>query len=163
MPPIRELNFSLELVLRAKPVSKVPYRMTTLEMQEVKLQLQELLDKGLVNPNVSPWGGPILFVKKKDGTMRLRIHYHMLNKLTIKNILPRIDDHFDQLKDAKIFSKIDLRSGYHQLRIKSEDTFKTTFKTCYGHYEFIVFPFGLTNALASFMNLMNNIFKKILG
>ena len=123
-----------------------------------------MLDKKMIWPSVSPWGAPILFVRKKDGTMRLCIDYRMLNKVTIKNRypLPRIDDLFDQMKGATVFSKIDLRLGYHQLRIKDEDIHKTAFKTRYGHYEFTVLPFGLTNAPATFMNLMNSIFQDCL-
>jgi hypothetical protein len=113
---------------------------------------------------VSPWEAPIMFVKKKDGTLRLCIDYRQLNKVTIKNKypLPRIDDLFDQLGGGSIFSKIDLRSRYHQFRIKGEDIHKTAFKTRYGHYEFVVVPFGLTNALANFMCLMNNVLSKFL-
>ena len=127
-------------------------------MKELQIQLQELLDKGFIRPSVSPWGAPVLFVKKKDGTLRLCIDYRLLNQVTIKNkyLLPRIDDLFDQLKSAGVFSKIDLRSGYHQLRIKDEDVMKSAFRTRYGHYEFLVMPFGLTNAPAAFMDLMNN-------
>eukprot|EP00253_Pinus_taeda_P011886 PITA_11886 len=130
------------------------------ELTELKMQLQELLDKDYIRPSVSPWGAPVLFVKKKDGTLRMCIDYRQLNKLTIKNKypLPRIDELFDQVKGATVFSKIDLRSGYHQIRIKDEDIAKTTFRTRYGHYEFVVLPFGLTNAPATFMCLINIIF-----
>ena len=131
------------------------------ELKELKLQLKELLEKGFIQPSVSPWGAPVLFVKKKDGTLRLCIDYRQLNKLKIKNkyLLPRIDDLFDQLKCASIFFKIDLRSGYHQLRIKDVDVNKTTFRMRYGHYEFLVMSFGLTNAPAAFMDLMNRVFQ----
>ncbi|KAL5560612.1 hypothetical protein UlMin_036823 [Ulmus minor] len=127
--------------------------MAPAELKELQTQLQELLDKGFIRPSHSPWGAPVLFVKKKDGTLRMCIDYRGLNKVTIKNKypLPRIDDLFDQLKGAVVFSKIDLRSGYHQLRIKE-----------YGHYEFLVMPFGLTNAPAAFMDLMNRVFKAYL-
>ena len=128
---------------------------------ELQIQLQDMLDKKMIRPSVSPWGAPMLFLRKKDGTMRLCIDYRMLNKVTIKNRYPllRIDDLFDQMKGATVFSKIDLRLGYHQLRIKDEDIHKTTFRTRHGHYEFTVLSFGLTNALAAFMNLMNSIFQ----
>jgi hypothetical protein len=126
--------------------------------------LEELVKKGYIHPTVSPWGAPILFVKKNDGTLRLCIDFRQLNKYTIKNKypLPRIDDLFYQLRGAKIFSKIDLRVGYHQVSIKEEDIHKTSLRTMYGHYEFVVVPFGLTNALAVFMCLMNDIFKNYL-
>ncbi|KAL5542066.1 hypothetical protein UlMin_009776 [Ulmus minor] len=138
--------------------------MAPAELKELQIQLQELLNKGFIRPSYSPWGAPVLFVKKKDGTLRMCIDYRELNKLTIKNKypLPRIDDLFDQLKGAANFSKIDLRSGYHQLRIKDNDVPKTTFQTRYGHYEFLVMPFGLTNAPAAFMDLMNRVFAQYL-
>ena len=134
--------------------------MAPLELKELKVQMEELVSKGFVRPSTSPWGAPVLFVKKKDGSLRLCIDYRELNKVTIRNQypLPRIDDLFYQLQGAKVFSKIDLRSGYHQLKIRSEDVPKTAFRTRYGHYEFLVMPFGLTNAPAVFMDLMNRIF-----
>ncbi|WOH01704.1 hypothetical protein DCAR_0521089 [Daucus carota subsp. sativus] len=164
LPPHREVEFSIDLIPGAQPISKAPYRMAPLELQELKEQLQELLDKGFIRPSVSPWGAPVLFVKKKDGSMRLCIDYRELNRITVKNRypLPRIDDLFDQLQGAKYFSKIDLRSGYHQLRVKASDIPKTAFRTRYGHYEFLVMSFGLTNAPAVFMDLMNRVFKDFL-
>ena len=134
--------------------------MAPVELNELKLQLKELSEKRFIRPSVSPWGAPMLFVKKKDGTLQLCVDCRQLNKMTVKNKyqLPRIDDLFDQLKGASVFSKIDLRSGYHQLRIKDANVHKMTFRTWYGHYEFLVMPFGLTNALATFMDLMNHVF-----
>jgi len=139
------------------PASEEPYRMSTLELVELKLQLKEILDKGCIRPSVSPLGAPVLFVRKKDGTLILCIDYRQLNKVTIKNRyhLLRIDDLFNQLKEAAVFSKIYLRSGYHQVHIKEEDIYKTVFRK-YRHYEFFVVPFGLTNALATFMCLMDS-------
>jgi hypothetical protein len=120
LPPRREIDFSIDLLPKSAPISKSPYRMSLPELTELKIQLQELLDKEYIKPSVSPWGAPVLFVKKKDGTLRLCIDYRQLNKVTIKNKypLPRINDLFDQVGGAKIFSKLDLRSGYHQVRIK---------------------------------------------
>ncbi|KAL0559551.1 hypothetical protein IC582_004165 [Cucumis melo] len=164
LPPHREVEFAIELEPGTVPISRAPYRMAPAELKELKVQLQELLDKGLIRPSVSPWGAPVLFVKKKDGSMRLCIDYRELNKVTVKNRypLPRIDDLFDQLQGATVFSKIDLRSGYHQPRIKDEDVPRTTFRSRYGHYEFIVMSFGLTNAPAVFMDLMNRVFREFL-
>ena len=138
--------------------------MTTQELVELKFQLEELLKKGLIFPSVSPWGAPVIFVKKKDDSLRLCIDYRQLKKVTIKNRypLPRIDDLFDQVKGARVFSKIDLKSGYHQLRIQEADVNKTAFRTRYGHYEFTVVPFGLTNAPSVFMSLMNGVFRTFL-
>ncbi|CAA0809447.1 Uncharacterized mitochondrial protein AtMg00860, partial [Striga hermonthica] len=159
-PPNRQVEFSIDLIPGAGPVSKAPYRMAPKELQELKTQIQELLRLGFIRPSVSLWGAPVLFVKKKDRSMRMCIDYRDLNRLTIKNKypLPRIDDLFDQLRGACVFSKIDLRSGYHQLKIKESDIAKTAFSTRYGHYEFVVMPFGLSNAPAVFMDLMNRIF-----
>ncbi|KAJ4973800.1 hypothetical protein NE237_006974 [Protea cynaroides] len=164
LPPDQATEFVIDLIPRAAHVSKAPYRMAPTELKELKVQLQELLDKGYIRPSISPWGAPVLFVKKKDGSVRLCIDYRELNKLTIKNRypLPRIDDLFDQLQGARVFSKIDLRSGYHQLKIKEGDIPKTAFRTRYGHYEFLVMSFGLTNAPATFMELMNRVFQDML-
>ncbi|KAL4032901.1 hypothetical protein IC575_005984 [Cucumis melo] len=164
LPPHREIEFAIELEPSTVPISRASYRMATAELKELKVQLQELLDKGFIRPSVSPWGAPVLFVKKKDGSMRLCIDYRELNKVTVKNKypMPRIDDLFDQLQEAKVFSKFDLRLGYHQLRIKNSDVPKTTFRSRYGHYEFIVMSFGLTNAPGVFMDLMNIVFREFL-
>jgi len=129
-------------------------------MNELKKQLAELSEKGFIRPSTSPFGAPVLFVHKKEGTLRLCVDYHALNKVTIKNQypLPRIEELMDRLAGAKYFSKIDLYSGYHQICIKEKDVPKTVFRTRYRHYEFLVLPFGLTNAPATFMTLMNDIF-----
>ena len=129
LPPKREIDFSINLMPGATPISKTPYRMSTLELKELQMHLEKLLKKGYIRPSVLPWGAPVLFVKKKDGTLRLCIDFRQLNKVIVKNKyhLPRIDDLFDQLKDENIFSKIDLRSGYHQVRIKEDDISKTAF------------------------------------
>ncbi|CAN4094789.1 unnamed protein product [Withania somnifera] len=128
--------------------------MTPAELREPKVQLRDLLDKGFIRSSMSPWGAPVLFVKNKNGTLRMCIDYRRLNKLTVKNKypLPRIDDFFDRLQGEAVFSKIDLRSGYHRLRIRAEDIPKIAFGTRYGHYEFLVMSFGLTNAPATFMD-----------
>ncbi|GAU29936.1 hypothetical protein TSUD_360510 [Trifolium subterraneum] len=164
LPLEREIEFSIDLVPGSQPIYVAPYRMSPLELRELKSQLEELLQKHFIRPSVSPWGAPVLLVKKKDGTMRLCIDYRQLNKVTIKNkyLLPRIDDLLDQLRGATIFSKIDLRSGYHQIRIRTSDVSKTAFRTRYGHYEFLVMPFGLTNSPAVFMDYMNRIFQPYL-
>ncbi|GKA81826.1 putative reverse transcriptase domain-containing protein [Tanacetum coccineum] len=154
----------IDLIPGAAPVARAPYRLAPSEMKELSDQLKELSDKGFIRPSSSPWGAPVLFVKKKDGSFRMCIDYRELNKLTVKNRypLPRIDDLFDQLQGSSIYSKIDLRSGYHQLRVREEDIPKTAFRTRYGHYEFQVMPFGLTNAPAVFMDLMNRVCKPYL-
>ncbi|GJY13343.1 putative reverse transcriptase domain-containing protein [Tanacetum coccineum] len=164
LPPPRQVEFRIDLVPGAAPVARAPYRLAPSEMKELSVQLQELLEKGFIRPSSSPWGAPVLFVKKKDGSFRMCIDYRELNKLTIKNRypLPRIDDLFDHLQGSSVYSKIDLRSGYHQLRIKEEDIPITAFRTRYGHFEFQVMPFGLTNAPAVFMDLMNRVCKPYL-
>ena len=164
IPLDREIEFQIKLTPGTEPISKAPYRMAPLELKELKVQMEELVSKGFVRSSTSPWGAPVLFVKKRDGCLRLCIDYRELNKVTIRNQypLPRIDDLFDQLQGARVFSKIDLRSGYHQLKIWSEDVPKTSFRIRYGHYEFLVMPFGLTNAPAVFMDLINEIFQPYL-
>ncbi|GJT49105.1 putative reverse transcriptase domain-containing protein [Tanacetum coccineum] len=164
LPLVREIEFRIDLIPGASPVVRSPYRLAPSEMLELSNQLKELQEKGFIRPSHSPWGAPVLFVKKKDGSMRMCIDYRELNKLTIKNRypLPRIDDLFDQLQGACCFSKIDLRSGYHQLRVQEEDILNTAFRTRYGHFKFTVMPFGLTNAPAIFMDLMNRVCKPYL-
>ncbi|GJV82322.1 putative nucleotidyltransferase, ribonuclease H [Tanacetum coccineum] len=164
LPLVRQVEFQINLIPGATPVARAPYRLAPSEMQELSNQLQELADRGFIRPSTSPWGAPILFVKKKDGSFRMCIDYRELNKLTVKNRypLPRIDDLFDQLQGSSVYSKIDLRSGYHQLRVRDEDIPKTAFRTRYRHYEFQVMPFGLTNAPAVFMDLMNRVCKPYL-
>ncbi|GJR59024.1 putative reverse transcriptase domain-containing protein [Tanacetum coccineum] len=164
LPPLRQVEFRIDLVPGAVPVVCAPYRLSPSKMKELSVQLQELLEKGFICLISSPWGAPVLFVKKKDGSFKMCIDYRELNKLTIKNRypLPRIDDLFDQLQGSSVYSKIDLRSIYHQLRIKEEDIPITAFRTQYGHFEFQVMPFGLTNAPAVFMDLMNRVCKPYL-
>ncbi|GJY17322.1 putative reverse transcriptase domain-containing protein [Tanacetum coccineum] len=164
LPPTRQVEFQIDLVPGAAPVARAPYRLAPSEMKELSKQMQGLSDKGFIRPNSSPWGAPVLFVKKKYGSFWMCIDYRELNKLTVKNRYPllRIDDLFDQLQGSSVYSKIDLRSGYHQLRVREEDIPKTAFRTRYGHYEFQVMPFGLTNAPAVFMDLMNRVCKPYL-
>ncbi|GJR68414.1 putative reverse transcriptase domain-containing protein [Tanacetum coccineum] len=159
LPPIREIEFGIELTPGATPVAKSPYRLAPFELEELSGQLKELQDKGFIRSSSSPWGASVLFVKKKDGSFRMCIDYRELNKLTVINRYPllRIDDLLDQLQGSQFFSKIDLRSGYHQLRVHEDDIPKTTFRTRYGHFEFTGMPFGLTNATTIFMDLMNRV------
>jgi hypothetical protein len=153
MPPERKVEFAIELIPGTAPISKRAYRVSGPELVELKKQIDESLEKGYIRPSTSPWAAPVLFVEKKDGTKRMCIDYISLNEVTVKNKypLPRIEDLFDQLRGASVFSKIDLRSGYHQLRIRPSDIPETTFITKYGLYEFTVMSFGLTNAPAYFM------------
>ncbi|KAL2230890.1 UNVERIFIED_CONTAM: Transposon Ty3-G Gag-Pol polyprotein [Sesamum indicum] len=164
LPPHREVDFAVETLPGVAPISIAPYRMAPVELQELKKQIEELLGKGFIRPSTSPWGAPVLFVKNKDGSMRLCVDYRQLNRVTVKNKypLPKIDDLLDQLNRATLFSKIDLRSGYWQLRITENDIPKTAFRTRYGYYEFLVMPFGLTNVPAAFMALMNCTFQEYL-
>jgi len=146
---------------RVSSIAQQSYRMAPVELNELKTQLQKLLDKRFIRPMNSLWGASVLFVRKKDETHRLCIDYHQLNKITMKNKYPlsRIYDLFNQLKGARAFSKIDLRSRYYQMKIKEVDVPKTVFRTCYRHYEFLVLPFGLTNAPTLFIGLMNRVFQ----
>jgi hypothetical protein len=165
MPPDREVEFVIDLLPGTAPISKRPYRMSVEELKELKKQLTELQEAGYIRPSSSPWGAPVLFVQKKDGSQRMCVDYRSLNDVTVKNkyLLPRIEDLFDQMRGARVFSKIDLRSGYHhQMRIRPSDIPKTAFSTRYGLYEFTVMSFGLTNAPAYFMNLMNKVFMEYL-
>jgi hypothetical protein len=164
MPPDRDIKFVIELKPSTAPIYKTPYRMATPKLAKLKERLKELLEKGFIHPSSSPWGAPVIFVLKKDGTQRLCMDYHALNEVTIKNkyLLPRIDDLFDQLHGACVFSKIDLRLGYHQLKIRECDIPKTAFVSRYGMYEYTVMLFGLTNASAYFMYLMNMVFMEYL-
>jgi len=157
LSPERESIFETKWVPGTQPIFRSPYKMAPVEQVELKKQIDELLAKGFIRPSVFPWAAPVIFVEKKDGTKRLCVDYRGLNQVTIKNKypLPHIDALFDQLKGAKVFSKIHLQSGYHQLRIKEEDIEKTAFSTRYGHYEYVVMSFGLTNAPAVFIEAMN--------
>ncbi|XP_020262691.1 uncharacterized protein LOC109838678 [Asparagus officinalis] len=164
LPPDRAIEFSIELKPGVAPISKTPYRMPPAELTELRTQLDDLLHRGLIQPSVSAWGAPVLLVGKKDGSKRMCIDYRELNAVTVKNKypLPRIYDIFDQLGGSRVFSKLDLRSGYHQVKVKDSDVPKTAFRTRYGHYEFLVMPFDVTNAPATFMNLMNLVFYDVL-
>jgi hypothetical protein len=160
MPPERKVEFAKELIPGTAPIYKRAYRVSRPELVELKKQIDELLEKGYIKPNTSPWATPVLFVEKKDSTRRMCIDYRALNEITIKNKnpLPKIEDLLDQLRGANMFSKIDLRSVCHQFRIRPSDILKTAFTTKYGLYEYTVMSFGLTDVPTFFMNLMNNVF-----
>jgi hypothetical protein len=164
MPPDREVEFIIDLLPGTAPISKRSYRMSVEELKELKKQLSELQEAGYIRLSSSPWGAPVLFVQKKDGLQRMCVDYRSLNDVTMKNKYPlaRIEDLFDQMIVARVFSKIDLRSGYYQMKVRPSDISKTAFSTRYGLYEFIVMSFGLTNAPAYFMNMMNKVFMEYL-
>jgi hypothetical protein len=164
MPPDRDIEFVIELKPSTTPIYKTPHRMAAPELAKLKEHIKELLEKGFIHPSSFPWGAPVIFFPKKDGTQRLCVDYRALNEVTVKNKypLPRIDDLFDQLCGVCVFSKIDLRLGYHQLKIRECDIPKTAFVSTYGLYEYTVMSFGLTNAPANFMYLMNKVFMEYL-
>ena len=164
LPPHREVDFGVELHPGISPISMTPHRMAPVELQELRVQLKELVDMGVIRPSTSPWGASVLVAKKKGKTLRLCIDYRQWNRVMIRNRypLPRIDDLFDQSRGARVYSKINLRTGYHQLRVRDTDIPKTAFRTRYGHLEFTVMPIGLTNALAAFMDLMHRVFQPYL-
>lgn len=160
LPPRRAIDQKIDLIPGSRPPAQAPYRMAPPELAELRKQLGELLDAGYVQPSKAPYGAPVLFQKKQDGSMRMCVDYRALNKVTVKNKypIPLVADLFDQLSKATYFTKLDLRSGYWQVRIAEGDEGKTTCVTPYGSYEFLVMPFGLTNAPATFCNIMNDVF-----
>jgi hypothetical protein len=164
IPLDRDVEFLIDLMPGTRPIAKRPYKMDVDELKELKKQLREQLDKGFIQPSLTSWGAPVLFLEKKDTSKWLVVDYRSLNEVTIKNKypLPNINDLFDQLKGAKVFSKIDLRSGYFQLKIQEQDIPKTVFTTRYGLYEYTVMSFGLTNAPTYFMTMMNKVFMEYL-
>ncbi|GBG61692.1 hypothetical protein CBR_g23207 [Chara braunii] len=164
IPPMRDIEHSILLVLDYRVHHQTPYKLSIPEVTELERQLEELLRLGFIKPNNSPWGAPILFAHKADGTLCLCIDYRGLNRYTVKNSypMPRSDELFDRLAGNRFFTKIDLRSGYHQIRVAAADQPKTAFRSRFGHYEFTVMPFGLTNAPATFQKAMNDIFRDIL-
>ena len=165
LPPSRQTGHTIELVENAKPTFRPLYRLSPFEHEEVRKQVAELLDKGWIEPSSSPFGAPILFVQKKDKSLRMCVDYRALNQQTVKNryALPRIDDLIDQLSGARFFTSLDLAQGYHQIRVTKEDVPKTAFRTPLGHFQYLVLPFGLTNAPATFQSVMNEIFRECIG
>ena len=165
LPPMSDINFTFDLVPGAAPVSQTSCRISIPEILEMKMKLQDLLEKKYLMPSVFPWGTPSLFVKEKYGTLWLCIDYRQLSKFNVKDkyLFPRIDDLFDQMREAKLFSEIDLAFDYHQVSIKDEDVHRTTSRARYGPYELVVVPFGFTNAPTTFICLRNNVFSRYLG
>ncbi|KAJ9512911.1 hypothetical protein QJQ45_029113, partial [Haematococcus lacustris] len=164
LPPERSVDHRIELQQAKPPPARPIYNVSSSELAELKQQIGELLDKGFIRPSTSPYASGVLLVRKKDGSFRMCIDYRPLNRLTIKNKypLPRLDTLLDRLHGAKVFSKLDLRQGYHQIRVAPEDIHKTAFRTRYGHFEFTVLPFGLCNAPATFQRLMNDVLHDLL-
>ena len=164
LPPHRDVDFAIELHPGILPIPMTPHRRAPVELQELRVQLKELLDKGFIRPSTSPWGASVLVAKKRGKTLRLCIDYRQLDGVTIQNRypLPRIGDLFNRLRGARVYSKIDLRAGYHQLRLRETDIPKTAFRTRYGHFEFTMMPFGLTNTPTAFMDLVHRVFQPYL-
>jgi hypothetical protein len=160
MPPYREVEFVIDPLPGTTPTFKRPYRRSVEELKGLKKQLTELQEAGYIRPSSSPWGAPVLFVQKKDGSQRMCVDYRPLNDVIVKNkyLLPRIEDLFDQMRCARVFSKIELRPGYHQMKIRPSDIPKTILSTRYGLYEFTIMSFGLTNTPAYFTELKNKVF-----
>lgn len=161
LPPHRKISHPIPLEPGSRPTSKGMYRLSPKELLDMERQIKDLLERGFIVPSTSPYGAPIIFVKKKDGSLRMCIDYRALNKITVKNKypMPRIDDVLDKLQGANVFTSLDLQSGYHQIRIHESDEHKTAFRTPLGLFQFRVLPFGLTNAPATFQTLMNDLFR----